>query len=104
MALLTYPSKKWRAFLDPYATQNLVLEVREIFRVIKGFEKRWNVRWNENVRALVALAASMGWELDRMDVTIYFLYAKLDEDTFVDIPKGVVPVEVGNRVWKPRTL
>ena len=53
----------------------------------------------ESVKALVALAASMGWELDRMDVATAFQYAKLEEETYVDIPKGVVPVRVGvNRV------
>ena len=56
----------------------------------------------ESVRALVALAASMGWELDQMDVATAFLYAKLEEETFVDIPEGAVPVGEGNRVWKFR--
>ena len=32
MALLTHPSEKWRVFMDSYATQNPVREVREIFR------------------------------------------------------------------------
>ena len=56
----------------------------------------------ESVRAPVALAASIGWELDQMDVATAFLYAKLEEDNFVDIPEGVVPVGEGDRVWKLR--
>ena len=54
----------------------------------------------ENVRALVALATSMGWELDQMDVATSFLYAKLVEETYVDIPEGVVLVRGEGRVWK----
>ena len=33
------------------------------------------------VRALVAVAASMGWELDHMDLATAFLYAKVEEET-----------------------
>ena len=54
----------------------------------------------ESVRALVALAASMGWELDQMDVALAFLYAKLEKETYVDIPEGVAPTGGVNRVWK----
>ena len=56
----------------------------------------------ESVRALVALAASTGRELDQMGVAIAFLYAKLEEETYVDIPEGVVPLGEGDRVRKLR--
>ena len=46
----------------------------------------------------MALAASMGWELDQMDVATAFLYAKLEKETFVDIPEGVIPVGEGSRL------
>ena len=79
--------------------------------VAKGYRQMEGVDYDEtfaptvrfeSVRALVALAASMGWELDQMDVATAFLYAKLEEETFVDIPEGVAPVGEGNRVWKLR--
>ena len=79
--------------------------------VAKGYRQMEGVDYDEtfaptvrleSVRALVALAASMGWELHQMDVATAFLYAKLAEETFVDIPEGVVPIRKGERVWKLR--
>ena len=46
----------------------------------------------ESVRALVAMAASLGWKLDQMDVATAFLYANLEEETYVDIREGVAAV------------
>lgn len=42
----------------------------------------------------------MEWELDQMDVATAFLYAKLEEETYVDITEGVAPVGGDNRVWR----
>ena len=76
--------------------------------VAKGFRQKEGVDYDEtfasivrfeSVRALVALAASMGWEFDHMDVATTFLYAKLEEETYIDIPEGVVPIGGVNRVW-----
>ena len=51
----------------------------------------------ESVRAVVAMAASLGWELDQMDVATAFLYAYLEEETYVEILEGVAAVggEIG---------
>ena len=46
----------------------------------------------ERLRALVAVATSMGCELDQMDVATTFLYAKLGEETSVEIREGIGPV------------
>ena len=54
------------------------------------------------VSRVVALVAFMGWELDQMDVATAFLYAKLEEGTFVDILEGVAPDGEGDRVWRLR--
>ena len=54
----------------------------------------------ESVRALVAMAARVGWELDQMDVTTAFLYAELEEETYVEIPEGVAQVGEGDMVWR----
>ena len=37
-----------------------------------------------------------------MDVATAFLYADFEEETYVEIREGVVPVEGANRVWKLR--
>ena len=44
----------------------------------------------------------MEWELDQMDVATTFMYAKLEEGTYVDITEGVVLVRGEGRVWKLR--
>ena len=63
--------------------------------VAKGFRQMEGIYYDEtfaptvrfeSVRTLVALAASMGWELDRMDVATAFLYAKLEEEMYINIP------------------
>ena len=56
----------------------------------------------ESVRALVALAAGIGWHLDQMDVAIAILYADLEEETFVEISEGVALVGEGDMVWRLR--
>ena len=56
----------------------------------------------ESVRALVAMAAGVGWELDQMDVTTAFLYAELEEQTYVEIPEGEAQVGKGDMVWRLR--
>ena len=56
----------------------------------------------ESVRALVELVAGIGWHLDRMDVATAFLYADLEDETFVEIPEGVAPLGEGDMVWRLR--
>ena len=43
----------------------------------------------------MALAAGIGWHLDQMDVASAFMYAELEEETFVEIPEAVAPVGEG---------
>ena len=50
----------------------------------------------------MALAAGIGWHLDQMDVATAFLYADLEEETFVEIPKGVALVGERDMVWRLR--
>ena len=69
--------------------------------VAKGFRQVEGVDYEEtfaptvrfgSVRALVAMAAGGGLELDQMDVTTAFLYAELEEETYVEILEGVAQV------------
>ena len=46
LVLLTYPTEKWRTFIDAYATQNPVPLVDVIFRTMKALEEMWNT-WND---------------------------------------------------------
>ena len=46
----------------------------------------------------MALAASMGWELDQVDVATTILHAKVEEETYVEIPERVSPVGGDGRV------
>ena len=75
------------------------------FRQVEGldYEETYapTVRF-ESVRALVAMAASLGWKLDQMDVATAFLYADLEEETYVEIPEEVAAVGGGDRVWRLR--
>ena len=75
------------------------------FRQVEGLEYEETfaptVRF-ESVRALVALAAGMGWQFDQMDVATTFLYADLEEETFVEIPEEVALVGEGDMVWRLR--
>ena len=66
--------------------------------VAKGFSQVEGVDYDEtfaptvrfeSVRALIAMAASLGWSLDQMDVSPAFLYADREEETYVDLPEGV---------------
>jgi len=77
--------------------------------VAKGYRQMEGVDYDEtfaptvrfeSVRLLVAFAASMGWELDQMDVATAFLYARLEEETYVEIPEGVAPVVGKDQVWR----
>ena len=78
--------------------------------VAKGFRQVEGLDYNEtyptvrfeSVRALVAMEASLGWEVDQMDVATAFLYADLEEETYVGIPEGVASVDGGDRVWRLR--
>lgn len=44
MVLLTYPTEKWRTFMDAYATQDPLPNVSVIFRAMKSLEERWKTR------------------------------------------------------------
>ena len=100
-------STKWVMRVKTDASGNLEKYKAKV--VAKGFRKVEGVDYEEtfaptvrfeSVRALVAMAAGGGLELDQMDVTTTFLYAELEEETYVEIPEGVAQVGEGDRVWR----
>ena len=67
--------------------------------VAKGYSQREGIDYNEtfsptvrfeSLRALFALAASQGMEMQQMDVTTAFLYAEIDGEVYMEMPEGMV--------------
>nr|GEW06471.1 ribonuclease H-like domain-containing protein [Tanacetum cinerariifolium] len=65
--------------------------------VAKGFNQREGIDYDETfspfvkisiVRCLVSLVVNKGWTLYQLDVNNVFLYADLDEDVYMSLPKG----------------
>nr|KYP44456.1 Retrovirus-related Pol polyprotein from transposon TNT 1-94 [Cajanus cajan] len=52
------------------------------------------------VRMIIAIAASRGWKLYQLDVKSAFLYGTLNEDVYVEQPKGYVQKGCENKVYK----
>lgn len=65
--------------------------------VVKGYAQRYGVDYTEvyalvarmdTVRLIIALAANRDWKLYQLDVKSAFLHGKLNEDVYVEQPKG----------------
>lgn len=65
--------------------------------VVKGYSQRHRIDYSEvyapvarmdTVRLIIALAAQRGWKLHQLDVKSAFLHGELEEDVYVDQPKG----------------
>ena len=68
----------------------------------KDFKQMEGVDYNEHspqrLDLRVALVVPVA-SLDHMDVATAFLYAKLEEETYGDNPKGMAPVGGEGKVW-----
>ena len=65
--------------------------------VVRGFEQREGLDYNEtfasvvkpmSYKAILAIAAAMDWDIEQMDVKTAFLYGQVEEEIFVEQPKG----------------
>lgn len=78
--------------------------------VVKGFEQIFGQDYldttsptarMESVRLLVNIAASLGWELEQVDIKTAFLYGLLpaDEVQFMEQPEGYIEPGFEDHVW-----
>jgi hypothetical protein len=65
--------------------------------VARGFSKKEGEEYDEmfslvsrytSIRAIIYLAASMGWSLHQMDVNIVFLNGVIEEEVYIEQPQG----------------
>lgn len=65
--------------------------------VVRGFEQEYGINFHDTFasvvksmtyKALFAIAASLDWEVEQMDVKTAFLYGKVDEQIYVRQPHG----------------
>jgi len=77
--------------------------------VVKGYSQQHGIDFSEvfapvarmdTVRLIVALAACKGWDIFQLDVKSAFLYGELNEEVYVDQPKGYVKRGREHMVYK----
>lgn len=77
--------------------------------VAKGYTQKQGIDYTEvfapvsrldTIRLIIATAAQKGWSLFQLDVKSAFLYGKLDEEVFVEQPKGYVVKGSEAKVYK----
>lgn len=77
--------------------------------VAKGYAQQYGVDYTEvfapvarmdTVRMIIALAAQRGWTVYQLDVKSAFLHGELNEDVFVEQPRGYEKKDSPNKVYK----
>ena len=83
--------------VDKFKARVVAKGFRQIEGVDYGDTFAPTVRF-ESIRSLIAMGVAEGWNFDQMDVSTAFLYAELEEETYVEVPEGISGVE--GMVWK----
>ena len=77
--------------------------------VAKGYAQTYGIDFEETfspvvkmatVRAIISMAAAKGWELQQMDVKNAFLNGKVQEEVYMEQPKGYVHPEFPHYVCR----
>ncbi|CAA7016056.1 unnamed protein product [Microthlaspi erraticum] len=79
--------------------------------VAKGYHQKHGIDFHEvfapvarwdTIRSILALAAKRDWSVYQLDVKSAFLHGELNEDVYVEQPKGFILEEESNKVYKLR--
>jgi hypothetical protein len=66
--------------------------------VVKGYLQRYGIDYDQTFagvakgeawKLVIAVAATMDWEIEQMDAVTAFLQGKIDGDVYVEIPEGI---------------
>ena len=66
--------------------------------VIRGFTQQYGVNYQEvfspvvkmaTIRIIIALATTNKWHLSQLDVNNAFLHGDLEEEVYMEVPKGI---------------
>lgn len=72
-------------------------KARIVVIVVKGYRHQYGIHYTEvyapvarldTVRMIIALAVNRGWKLYQLDVKLAFLHRELNEEIYVEQPKG----------------
>ena len=83
------------------------LERLKAWLVSRGFTQQYGVGYKEvfspvikmaTIRSIISLAASWGCDLFQLDVNNVFLHGDLDEEVYMEVPKGIP--NLANKVCK----
>ena len=81
--------------------------------VVKGFDQKLAIDFDEifslvvkmcSIRVILGLATSMDLELEQLDVKTTFLHGDLDEEIFIEQPKGFKVKGKENMVYKIKKI
>ena len=74
------------------------LEEFKVTLVIREFTQQYGIDYREvfppmvkmaTIRTIIALVASKGWSLYQLDVNNIFFHGDLDEEVYMQVPKGI---------------